>query len=150
MDNLCAPSSGCTAASSSCSCSSPYSVLTAAPAPSPSESGPGMGSPLLAGSSPARTRMPNLAFCDAPAYRLAATKPATTRHVDLPAPRWVSFSDPVVSTPSCSEQSSEHFGTVFLPPCGGVFARPRPAAPSRPPQLKYPQCKRKPPVRIDL
>jgi hypothetical protein len=63
------------------------------------------------------------------------------------APRWVSFSDPLVSTQLHTEQVRELPGTVFSQPGGEVFARTGPAAPSK---QQYPQCQWRLPVRIDL
>jgi hypothetical protein len=66
------------------------------------------------------------------------------------ASKRVSFSDPPVSSPSQQEKPRIRPGTVFLSPCGEVFACPWLAAPSQPPQRRYPQHQQKPPMRIDL
>jgi hypothetical protein len=76
---------------------------------------------------------------------LAATLPGGPAATQL-----VSFSDSLVSSPSQQEQPRIRPGTVFLLPCGEVFARPGLAAPSQPPQRQYLQRQQKPPTRIDL
>ncbi len=75
---------------------------------------------------------------------------ATTHPGGPAATKLVSFSDTLVSSPSQQEQTRICPGTVILLPCGKVFARPGPAAPSQPQQRRYLQRKRKPPTRIDL
>jgi hypothetical protein len=71
-----------------------------------------------------------------------AYHPGTTKRV--------SFSDPLVSSPSSSSAPPRDGPrTVFLP-SEEVFARPRPAAPSQPPQTRYPSRQQTPPKRLDL
>jgi hypothetical protein len=68
--------------------------------------------------------------------------PATTQRV--------SFSDPLVSSPSSSPALPRNSpGTVFLPG-EEVFVCPGPAAPSQPPQTRYPSRQQAPPKRLDL
>jgi hypothetical protein len=67
--------------------------------------------------------------------------PATTK--------WVSFSDPLVSSASPPATPTDGLRTVFLPG-EEVFARPGPAAPSQVPQTRYPSRQRAPPRRLDL
>ncbi len=68
----------------------------------------------------------------------------------LAATKRVSFSDPLVSSPSSSSAPPRDGpGTVFLPG-EGVFAHQGPAAPSQPPQTRYPSPQRTPPQRLDL
>jgi hypothetical protein len=55
----------------------------------------------------------------------------------LAATKQVSFSDPLVSSPSPPAPPQNGPGTVFLPG-EEVFARPGPAAPSQVPQTRYP------------
>ncbi len=77
-------------------------------------------------------------------------RPPGTRPGGLAATKRVSFSDPLVSSPSSSPAPpSDGPGTVFLPG-EEVFARPGPAAPSQPPQTWYPSSQRTPPKRLDL
>jgi hypothetical protein len=65
------------------------------------------------------------------------------------ATKRVSFSDPLVSTPSSLAPPRDGPGTVFLPG-EEVFARPGPATPSQVPQTRYPSRQRAPPKRLDL
>jgi hypothetical protein len=65
------------------------------------------------------------------------------------ATKRVSFSDPLVSTPSFPAPPRDGPGTVFLPG-EEVFAHPGPAAPSQVPQTRYPSCQWAPPKRLDL
>jgi hypothetical protein len=76
--------------------------------------------------------------------------PAAARPGSLGASKQVWFSDPLISSPSQQEQPRIHPETIFLQPHGEVFANPGPAAPSQPPQRRYPQRQRKLPTRIDL
>jgi hypothetical protein len=64
--------------------------------------------------------------------------------------RRVSFSDLLVSSPSQQEQPRICLGTVFFLPRGEVFARPRLAATSQPPQKRSQHRHWKLPTRIDL
>jgi hypothetical protein len=66
------------------------------------------------------------------------------------ATKRVLFSDPLVSSLPQQKQSRIRPGSVFLLPCGEIFVRPGPTAPSQPPQKWYLQCQRKLPMRIDL
>ncbi len=61
----------------------------------------------------------------------------------------VSFSDPLISTPSPSAPPRDSPGTVFLPG-EEVFACLGPAAPSRSPQKRYQSRQRSPPWRLDF
>jgi hypothetical protein len=62
----------------------------------------------------------------------------------------VSFSDPLVSSPSSSQAPPrDGLRTVFLPG-EEVFARSGPAAPSQVPQMRYPSHQRAPLQRLDL
>jgi hypothetical protein len=65
------------------------------------------------------------------------------------ATKRVSFSDPLVSSPSPLALPRDGPGTVFLPG-EEVLARPGPAAPSQVPQTRYPSRQRAPPRRLDL
>ncbi len=65
------------------------------------------------------------------------------------ATKRVSFSDPLVSSPSPPALPRDGPGTVFLP-SEEVFARPGLAAPSQVPQMRYPSRQRAPPQRLDL
>ena len=77
-------------------------------------------------------------------------RPPGSRPGSLAATKRVSFSDPLVSSPSSSlAPPRDGPGTVFLPG-EEVFARPGPAAPSQPPQTRYPSRQRTPPKRLDL
>ncbi len=67
----------------------------------------------------------------------------------LAATKRVSFSDPLVSTPSFPVLPRDGPGTVFLPG-EEVFARPGLAVPSQVPQTRYPSRQRAPPKRLDL
>jgi hypothetical protein len=71
---------------------------------------------------------------------------------DQPAPRRVTFSDPLVSTPSQRPQASPRTspGTGFALPAREVFARPEAATPTAaaPPQTRYPPRQRAPPARF--
>jgi hypothetical protein len=82
-------------------------------------------------------------MCQIPAYFLIlfCFNPAATKRV--------SFADPLVSSPSSLGMPQNGPGTAFLPG-EEVFARPGPAAPSQPPQMRYPPCQRAPPKRLDL
>jgi hypothetical protein len=114
---------------------------TVGPAHSPSESGPGMRSSPSAGSSPAWMRTLSPAVCNATA--------------NSPAPAPAHFNGSRFQTPwslhlhtrSSRVNAQESF---FLPLCRGVFACPRPVAPSQPPQQWYPQRQRRLQARIDL
>jgi hypothetical protein len=107
----------------------PTRFCAAAPAPSPSESGLGTRWSLSAALRPAWQGMPRLAARVTPAdCRLSSPgTPAATKRV--------SFSDPLVSSPSSSSSAPPRDSpeTVFLPG-KEVFAHPGPAAPSQPPQ----------------
>jgi hypothetical protein len=73
---------------------------------------------------------------------------ASCRHLGGPAaPKLVSFSDPLGSSPLQQEQPRI---TPETPTPWGGFCTPRAPAPSQPPQRRYPQCQQKPPTRIDL
>ncbi len=65
------------------------------------------------------------------------------------ATKRVSFSDPLVSSPSSPAPPRDGPGTDFLPG-EEVFARLGPAAPSQLPQTRYPSRQRAPPKRLDL
>ncbi len=65
------------------------------------------------------------------------------------ATKRVSFSDPLVSSPSPPAPPRDSPGTVFLPG-KEVFASPGPAAPSQVPQTRYPSCQWAPPRGLDL
>ncbi len=65
------------------------------------------------------------------------------------ATKWVSFSDPLVSSPSFPTPPRDGPRTVFLPG-EKVFACPEPAAPSQVPQTRYPSRQRALPQRLDL
>jgi hypothetical protein len=65
------------------------------------------------------------------------------------ATKRVSFSDPLVSTPSPPAPPQDGPRTIFLPG-EEVFACPGPVAPSRMPQTRYPSRQRAPPKRLDL
>jgi hypothetical protein len=60
------------------------------------------------------------------------------------ATKRVSFSDPLVSSPSPPAPPQDVPGTVFLPG-EEVFARPRLVAPSQVPQTRYPSRQQAPP-----
>jgi hypothetical protein len=84
----------------------------------------------------------------------ADTTPASPHcHGRLPGPcpgGLVSFSDPLVSLPSSSwVPPRDGPRTVFLPG-KEVFAHPGPAAPSKPPQKRYPSRQWAPLKRLDL
>jgi hypothetical protein len=88
----------------------------------------------------------------------ADATPGSPRHRGRPpgshpggpaATKRVSFSDPLVSSPSPPAPPRDGPGTVFLPG-EEVFARPGPAAPSLVPQTRYLSCQRAPPRRLDL
>jgi hypothetical protein len=77
-------------------------------------------------------------------------RPPGSRLGGLAATKRVSFSDPLVSSPSSSSAlPRDGPGTVFLPG-EEVFARPGPAVPSQPPQTRYPSRQWAPPQRLDL
>jgi hypothetical protein len=76
-------------------------------------------------------------------------RPPGSHPGNLAATKRVSFSDPLVSTPSSWAPPRDGPGTVFLPG-EEVFARPGPAAPSQVPQTRYPTRQRAPPKRLDL
>ncbi len=61
----------------------------------------------------------------------------------------VLFADLLVSSPSSPAPSQNGPRTVFLPD-EEVFAWPGLAAPSQPPQTRYPFCQQAPPKRLDL
>jgi hypothetical protein len=61
----------------------------------------------------------------------------------------VSFSDPLVSSPSLLAPPRDSPGTVFLPG-EEVFARPGLAPPSQVPQTRYPSSQQAPPQRLDF
>jgi hypothetical protein len=63
-------------------------------------------------------------------------RPLGSRPGGLAATKWVSFSDPLVSSPSSSVPPQDRPGTVFLPG-EEVFACLGQAAPSQPPQTRY-------------
>jgi hypothetical protein len=65
------------------------------------------------------------------------------------ATKRVSFSDPLVSTPSFPAPPRDGPGTIFLPG-KEVFARPEPAVPSQVPQTRYPSRQWAPPKRLNL
>jgi hypothetical protein len=74
--------------------------------------------------------MLNQAIRDATANRPVPVRwpswPSPSEAVLPPSvPKQVSFSDPLVSTPSYQEQPSERLGTVFSQPCGGGGCMPR-------------------------
>jgi hypothetical protein len=72
-------------------------------------------------------------------------KPPSSRPGGLAATKRVSFSDPLVSSPSSSPaMPRDSLGTVFLPG-EEVFAHPGPA-PSQPPQTRYPSTDTAPEV----
>jgi hypothetical protein len=77
-------------------------------------------------------------------------RPPSSRPGGLAATKRVSFSDPLVSSPSSSSgPPRDGPGTVFLPG-EEVFARLGPAVPSQPPQMRYPSRQWTPPKRLDL
>jgi hypothetical protein len=77
-------------------------------------------------------------------------RPPVSRPGGLVATKGVSFSDPLVYSPSpSSAPPRDGPGTVFLP-SEEVFARPGPAAPSQPPQTRYLSRQRAPPKRLDF
>jgi hypothetical protein len=108
---------------------SPY----AAPAPSPSESGLGkrwLPSAVLRLAQPLTPRSPH-----------RRGRPLGSRG-GLAATKRVSFSDPLVSSPSpSSAPPHDGPGTIFLPG-KEVFARLGSEAPSQPPQTQYPSRQR--------
>ncbi len=118
------PSYGYAKAASSPLSSAPMMAPTLSwagdPAPSPSESGQGMRSSLSAAWKLARTD----AKLGSPRYRRrwpgpgAGAKPATARPGGPAATKRVSFSDPLVSSPSAWVPPGDGRGTVFLPPPG--------------------------------
>jgi hypothetical protein len=117
---------------------------TAAPAPSPSESGRGTRRSAI-------SRLKACMAADAtPGSPRRSGRPLGSCPGSLAATKRVSFSDPLVSSPS-SSVAPPHGGprTVFRPD-EGVFARLGPAAPSQPPQTRYPSRQRAPPQRLDL
>ncbi len=65
------------------------------------------------------------------------------------ATKRVSFSDPLVSSPSSRALPQNGPGTIFLPG-EEVFACPGPAAHSQPSQTRYPSRQQAPPKRLDL
>jgi hypothetical protein len=73
--------------------------------------------------------------------RFTPSGPAATKRV--------SFSDPLVSSPSPPAPPRDGPGTIFLPG-KEVFARPGPAASSQVPQTRYPSRQRAQPQRLDL
>jgi transposase InsO family protein len=78
------------------------------------------------------------------------SRPLGSRPCGPAATKWVSFLDPLVSSPSSSPAPPQNGPeTVFLPG-EEVFAHPGPAAPSQVPQTQYPSCQRAPPKRLDL
>jgi hypothetical protein len=81
--------------------------------------------------------------------RIATADCRAHAQAGLAATKRVSFSDPLVSSPSSPAPPRDGPGTVFLPG-EEVFARPGPAAPSQPPQKRYPSRQRAPPQRLDL
>jgi hypothetical protein len=114
------------------SLTAPMQSCAAAPAPSPSETGRGMRWLLSAALRLARPRTPDLA-----AYVAAADRQARAQ-AGLAATKRVSFSDPLVSSPSSSlAPQCDSPGTVFLPG-EEVSACPGLTAPSQPPQTRYP------------
>jgi hypothetical protein len=76
-------------------------------------------------------------------------RPPGLHPAGLAATKRVSFADPLVSSPSSPTPPQNGPGTVFLP-SKEVFARPGPAAPSQPPQTRYPSHQRVSPKRLDL
>ncbi len=105
-----------------------------------------------------RTRDEVIAVSRLKACTAADATPGSPRRRDRPpgshpggpaATKRVSFSDPLVSTPSSLAPPPDGPGTVFLPG-DEVFARPGPAAPSQVPQTRYPSRQRAPPKRLDL
>jgi hypothetical protein len=112
------------------STTAPTRSCATAPTPSPSESGHGTRWSSYAALRLARQRTPWLAAC------IAETKR-------------VSFSDPLVSSPSSAALPRDGPKTVFLPG-EEVFARPGPVALSQPPQTRYLSHQRAPPQRLDL
>jgi hypothetical protein len=77
-------------------------------------------------------------------------RPPGSRSGGLAATKRVSFSDPLVSSPSSSlELPQDGPGTVFLPG-EEVFACLGPAVPPQMPQMRYPSRQRAPPKRLDL
>jgi hypothetical protein len=116
----------------SCYLTAPMRSCAAAPAPSPSETGRGMRWLLSAALGLARPRTPDLS-----AYFAAADRQVRAQ-AGLATTKRVSFSDPLVSSPSSSlAPPCDSPETVFLPG-EEVSACPGPAAPSQPPQTRYP------------
>jgi hypothetical protein len=77
-------------------------------------------------------------------------RPPGSRPAGLAATKRVSFSGPLVSSPSSSlAPPRDGPGIVFLPG-EEVFACPGPVAPSQVPQTRYLSRQRAPPKRLDL
>jgi hypothetical protein len=105
----------------------------------------------------------------APGSPRSRGRPPGRRPGGSAAVKRVSFAHPLASTPSIAALPQNGPGTVFLP-SAEVFARPRRAAPSPPPQQwnpprqrtpprnpllqrtppRHPQCQRTPPQRMNL
>jgi hypothetical protein len=114
------------------------------PTPSPSESGRVSSWSPSAALRPAQLRMPRLAACVATADR------RVNAQVFLPQPTGSHFQTHwFLHLPLLRR----HHATVlelFSYPGEEVFARPGPATPSQPPQMRYPSCQWAPPQRLDL
>jgi hypothetical protein len=74
-------------------------------------------------------------------------RPPGLRLGGLAATKLVSFSDPLVTSPSSSPAPPRDGPRTIFLPGEEVFARPGPAAP---PQTRYPSRQRAPPQRLDL
>jgi hypothetical protein len=77
------------------------------------------------------------------------SRPPGSRPGGLAATKRVSFSHPLVSSPSSPALSRDGPRTIFLPG-EEVFLRPGPAAPSQAPQTRYPSRQQALPQRLDL
>jgi hypothetical protein len=105
-----------------------------------------------------RSRDEVIAVSHLKACTAADAMPGSLRHRGRPpgshpggpaATKRVSFSDPLVSSPSPPAPPRDGPGTVFLPG-EEVFASPGPAAPSQVPQTRYPSHQGTPPQRLYL
>jgi hypothetical protein len=130
----------------------PFSRSTTAPtwfcatAPAPSLSGLGCGTR----SSPVNRLKACTAVDATPGSPPRHGRPPGLRPGGLAATKRVSFSDPLISSPSSSQAPPQNGPrTVFLPG-EEVFACLGPAAPSQPPQTWYPSRQWAPPKRLDL
>jgi hypothetical protein len=81
--------------------------------------------------------------------RVLCSRPLGSHPGGPAATKRVSFSDPLVFSPSPLAPPRDGPGTVFLPG-EEVFACQGPAAPSQVPQTRYPSHQRAPPQRLHL